>query len=157
MVIAIGHKFGDLNISSPIRAFIEKPNSNVTIINDKAEEIKSSIFNNHPNIQAVQQKIENWLPNGIDTIKTNIENVQKQIKEKIEKDRKQRAEFEEKIRERVKQELEANKPPSLATSSGLLVNPFNISSVQYRICPYCSTFMIPNDKNCCPSCGNPLQ
>jgi uncharacterized protein YoaH (UPF0181 family) len=150
--------FGDLNISSPIRAFIEKPNSKVTIINDRAEEIKSSIFSNHLKVQAVPQKIEDWMPSGINTIQENIQAVQKEIKEQQKKENQQRLELEKRIREGLKKELEANKPFSLSTMpSSLTSQDILLSGIpMYRFCLRCGQLVTPNENNCCPSCGQPL-
>ena len=64
--IVIGHKFGDPNIVSAIKVALEqKSNFKLTIVNPSASKIKKTIFENNVKVNAIDETIENWLPNAV--------------------------------------------------------------------------------------------
>ncbi len=63
-LIAIGHKFGDKNITSAVTAMLERPNFKLTIVDPSANQIKERIFKSHPNVVVFEKRFEQWIEDG---------------------------------------------------------------------------------------------
>lgn len=152
-VIAIGHKFGDVNISSPIKALLERQNLKLALISPDAEKTKETIFNNHANIEAFPEKIESWMPKGVESISKDIKEYVKERKKKIiEADKKRKEELE-----RIRQEIEEKYRPrtflEVPTTSDLTTLPIQISGLMLQHqCPKCG-IMVGSQEIACPNCG----
>jgi len=88
MVVAIGHKFGDINISLPIKALLERPKFKLHLISPSAENIKRDVFKDHNNVIAIPKKIEDWITDGLNEINNEVESFEKRVKEEEEKENK---------------------------------------------------------------------
>lgn len=171
-IIAIGHRFGDINISLPIKALLEKPDFKLTIVNDAAEEIKKKVFNNSSKIMAIPNKIEEWMPEGMEEVRKQVEAFEaereEERKEEAERRRKEQAELEERIRK----EIEGRQrpyTPFLTTQrveiplSDIRLEPSTIGidwarlgTLGTTICPNCQRNISPTLNNKCPYCGRNL-
>jgi len=167
-VIAIGHRFADINVSAPIKALLEVPEFKFTIVSNSADETKRVVFNNHSNIETIGKKVEDWVNDGVKELKKDIKSFEAEkearIKEAEEKAKKDRAEIEARIRGETSQSSLSSlvsgspvfgsstpAPYSLNTSNSFTLpagrdNPF------FRVCPKCGTSVYLPSKQC-PTCG----
>ncbi len=107
-LIAIGHKFGDPNITSTVKAALENPNFKLILVNTSASKIKKEIFADHERVEAIDIKFEDWIPIGIKALTKSakaqnakfdaIEEAKKAEKEKINDATKKIQELEQQVR-----------------------------------------------------------
>jgi hypothetical protein len=61
-LIVVGHKFGDINITSAIKAILKtRRDFKLTIVNPSATNLKNKIFDNDDQVVAVDTTIEEWV------------------------------------------------------------------------------------------------
>lgn len=99
---AIGHKFGDPNITATIKDTLENPKFELIIINPNASKIRKKIFNDHERITAIDKSIEEWMKKGIPAIRTEVIQQNKKIekeKKAIDNEREKMTESQKKINE----------------------------------------------------------
>jgi len=88
--IVIGHKFGDPNIVSAIKGALEqKSDFKLTIVNPSASKIKKTIFENSVKVDAIDQTIEEWLPDAVKDYRKIIEKKNATIVAEKERDEKE--------------------------------------------------------------------
>lgn len=71
-LIAIGHKFGDPNITATVKAALENLNFELFLINPSAAQIKKEIFGDHPRVKVFEQSFEDWMANGMNKVRDEI-------------------------------------------------------------------------------------
>jgi len=153
-VIAIGHKFGDVNISSPIKALLERRNFKLNIISPDAEKTTKTVFNNHPDIEAVPEKIENWIPEGVKSISVGIKKFEKEREEAIKKAELKRKEERERMREELQEEYRV--PTLRPIIERVPTRTLPIEDISLRkLCPNCGQ-QISVISTSCPYCGAPI-
>jgi hypothetical protein len=171
-IIAIGHRFGDINVSSPIKALLEVPEFRLTIVSDSADETKNDVFNSHSNIQSVPKKVEDWITEGIKEIKKDIKSFESEREKKIAESKiraeKERAELEARIRSEISQSSLSSlittgapiwtgtsvSPYLTSTTSGIVIRG---EAIGERVCPNCQCRFYFSHDNKCPNCGKELS
>jgi hypothetical protein len=89
-LIAIGHKFGDKNITAIVTAMLERTNFKLTIVDPSAKSIKERVFKNHPNVVAFEKRFEEWVDEGEVVqlvMKIDLENEKKMKKWELDNQR----------------------------------------------------------------------
>lgn len=152
-VIAIGHKFRDVNISSPIKALLERQNLKLTLVSPDAEKTKETIFNNNTNVEATADFIENWMPKGVESISKDIKEFEKKRKERAKEAERKKKEEIERIREEVKGKY-IQVPTFGDRTIPIDVDPTELARniTHVKLCPECgnqvSAYLLS-----CPICG----
>jgi len=113
--IVVGHKFRDLNIVSAIKGALEQRSDfKLTIVNPSASEIKKTVFANNVKVDAIDKKIEEWLPKAVKKYreKAGKKNIQARNEEKRR---------EKELREKIIGEYESARAPRISTSDIITV------------------------------------
>ncbi len=146
-LIVIGHKFADQNIVSAIKvALHERTDFKLTIINPEAEIIKEKIFQNNSRVNAISKKIEDWIPEAIETEYRTKLIVEKSTRELDERQK------EESFKQKIIGEYVSSHPPTMRVNP--ILSTHRISRI--HICPICTNMFSQepqNDKVTCPKCG----
>ncbi len=167
-LIVIGHKFEDSNITATVKAALENPNFELTLVNPSASTIKENIFLNHERVTAIDEKFENWVDDGIKSLTkiANKFNARHREEEnlKIEQERKIN-ELEDQIRElKYPKRLDFHNIDlnprdwgklTLDPNITLTSPPINIvreASESINICSKCKK-ILSSDCQKCPYCG----
>jgi len=111
-LIAIGHKFGDPNITATVKAALDNPNFELILVNPSASKIKEEIFSNHGRVTTFDIKIEEWIKDGIPNLREEIISYNKKQKETEEKIQEEKKTYENKIKE-LENQLDANRSSTI--------------------------------------------
>ena len=102
--VVIGHKFADQNIVSAIQvALEERDDFKLTIVNPGASTLKKNIFENNSKVDAIDKKIEDWIPIAMKDYRKKVQK-QKELFEK-ESDKKYQD-----LKDKIIGEYESSKP-----------------------------------------------
>lgn len=64
-LIAVGHKFGDVNIASAVKVALERADFRLILVNPDAEIIKRDVFGDHKQVVAIPKKFEDWVKDDL--------------------------------------------------------------------------------------------
>lgn len=145
-LIAIGHKFNDVNIASAVKVALERSSFRLTIISPSADDIKSKVFDNHEHINTIDKKIEDHVDDLINNLVTKaaVYDARKETEQKQEYTRLKQEIIEEYERDRLSILYDLAK---------------NIDTPKRKvICPKCKyEFVVPASilpvHTQCPKCG----
>ena len=142
--IVIGHKFGDPNIVSAIKVALEqKSNFKLTIVNPSASKIKKTIFENNVKVNAIDETIENWLPNAVKKYREIIKKKNATIVAKKSKEDKE-------LKDKIIGEYESSKRVSLDNLTIQSARPVYFGNDDPNTIP---SFTI-GTSHTCPKCGS---
>jgi len=176
-LIAIGHKFGDPNITATVKAALENPGFQLLIVNPSAIKIKKEIFDDHERVITYDLTFEDWLKDELDKIKKEIIEENKLIaaeKSKIKEETNKILESEKKINELQNKinelEQDSNKTELFTGRTNLSDFALGDSPLHFnlsdnaisrktlpQICKKCGTHNYLAISNQCSSCGENLD